>query len=214
MRAVARQFGVGMATVHRWVHRAAAQRLDRVDWQNRASGCRPPANRVTAETEEWVLRLRRVLHERSALGESGAVAIHRELQRHGYAHVPSVRTIGRVLERRGVLDGQRRRRWPAPPPGWYLPAVARRAAELDSWDIVTGLVIRGGPDVDVLTAISLHGGVPAAWPQRLITAKLVVQALLEHWQAVGRPTCNSTTTPGSGGVRSTPTASVGSCGCA
>ena len=187
MRAVARQFGVGMATVHRWVHRAAAQRLGRVDWQNRASGCRPPANRVTAETEEWVLRLRRVLHERSALGESGAVAIHRELQRHGYAHVPSVRTIGRVLERRGVLDGQRRRRWPAPPPGWYLPAVARRAAELDSWDIVTGLVIRGGPDVDVLTAISLHGGVPAAWPQRLITAKLVVQALLEHWQAVGRP---------------------------
>lgn len=187
MRGVARQFGVGMATVHRWVHRAAAQRLDRVDWADRPSGRRPPANRVTRETEEWVLRLRRGLHERSALGEYGAAAIHRELRRHGYAPVPSVRTIGRVLERRGALDGRRRRRWPAPPPGWYLPAVARRDAELDSLDIVTGLVIRGGTDVDVLTAISLHGGMPAAWPQRLVSAKIVVEALVEHWQAVGRP---------------------------
>lgn len=187
MRAVARQFVVGMATVHRWVRRAAAQRLDRVDWENRPSGCRPPANRVTGETEEWVLRLRRVLHESSALGEYGAAAIHRELQRQGYAYIPSVRTIGRVLERRGALDGRRRRRWPAPPPGWYLPAVARRDAELDSLDIVTGLVIRGGTDVDILTAISLHGGLPAAWPHRVITAKIVVDALLDHWQTMGMP---------------------------
>ena len=188
MRAVARQFAVGLATVQRWAQRAADQPLDRVDWENRPDGCRPAANRVTGETEEWVLRVRRELQERSALGEHGAAAIQRELRQQGSSHVPSVRTIGRVLERRGALDGRRRRRWPAPPPGWYLPALACRDAELDSVDIVTGLVIRGGIDVDVLTAISLHGGLPAAWPHRVITARIAVESLLEHWQTVGMPT--------------------------
>jgi transposase len=187
MRAVARQFAVSLDTVQRWVHRAADQQLDRVEWENRPDGCRPAANRVTRETEEWVLRLRRDLQERSPLGEYGAAAIYRELGEQGYAHVPSVRTIGRVLERRGALDARRRRRWPAPPRGWYLPEVAGWEAELDSLDVVTGLVIRGGTDVDVLTAISLHGGLPAAWPHRMITAKIVVEALLGHWQAVGLP---------------------------
>jgi hypothetical protein len=73
------------------------------------------------------------------------------------------------------------------PAGMVSAPVAQRRAELDSLDVVTGLVIRGGTDVDVLTAISLHGGVPAAWPQRLITARIVVEALLEHWQAFGMP---------------------------
>ena len=187
MRAVAREFAVGLATVQRWVQRAADQRLARVEWENRPAGCRPAANRVTSEIEEWVLRLRRHLQERSALGEYGAAAIHRELGQQGARPVPSVRTIARVLERRGALDGRRRRRWPAPPRGWYLPAVAGGEVELDSLDVVTGLVIRGGTDVDVLTAISLHGGLPAAWPHRMITAKIVVDALLAHWQVVGRP---------------------------
>jgi len=69
-----------------------------------------------------------------------------------------------------------------------LPAVATRQAELDSFDVITGLVIRGGVDVDVLTAVSLHGGLPGAWPDRMITAKLVVATLLEHWHTVGLPT--------------------------
>ena len=34
-RAVARQFGVGLATVAYWVERAKGQHLDRVDWPDR-----------------------------------------------------------------------------------------------------------------------------------------------------------------------------------
>jgi len=34
-RAVARQEGVGLATVASWVERAKGQRLDRVDWPDR-----------------------------------------------------------------------------------------------------------------------------------------------------------------------------------
>jgi hypothetical protein len=50
----------------------------------------------------------------------------------------------------------------APPPlGWYLPAVATREAELDSFDVVEGLVLEGGPQVEVLTGITVHGGLVA-----------------------------------------------------
>ena len=134
LRAVARQSGVSLSTVQRWVQRAAGVRLSRVPWADRLGGRRRAVNRVAVETEDVVLRLRRDLKETSDLGEYGAVAIHRELRQRGYPWVPSVRTLGRVLERRGALDAHRRRRWPAPPPGWYLPAVVRREVDLDSVD--------------------------------------------------------------------------------
>ena len=86
-----------------------------------------------------------------------------------------------------LLDRRRRTRRPPPPPGWYLPLVADGRAELDSFDLVEGLVIRGGPHVEVLNGISLHGGLVVSWPHTAITADFVVAALVEHWQAAGLP---------------------------
>ncbi len=134
-----------------------------------------------------MVALRRELKETSALGEYGAAAILWELQRRHIRPLPSLRTIGRILERRGALDGRRRVRRPAPPRGWYLPKVAARRAELDSFDIVEGLVIRGGINVEVLNGISLHGGLPASWPKGTITAKIAVEAILQHWRRHGLP---------------------------
>jgi len=134
-----------------------------------------------------VLGLRRELKETSDLGEYGARAIHRELVARGYGMVPSVRTIGRVLERRGALDAARRVRRPPPPPGWYLPEVAAGRAELDSFDIVEGLFLVGGLRIEVLNVVSLLGGGPGAWPQPLVTAKTAVAALVAHWRKFGRP---------------------------
>jgi len=57
--------------------------------------------------EDLVLVLRRELKETSDLGEYGARALHRELVARGQALVPSVRTIGRILERRGSFDAGR-----------------------------------------------------------------------------------------------------------
>jgi hypothetical protein len=68
-----------------------------------------------------------------------------------------------------------------------LPAVARRDAELDSFDVVQGLVIEGGIDVEVLNGISLHGRLAASWPLPAITAKVSVEKLTEHWQECGLP---------------------------
>ena len=136
MRAVSRQFGVALHTVQTWVERAKGQRLDRVDFSDR-SHAPQKTTRTAKAVESRVLRLRRELGEVSPLGERGAIAIRAALvgvdkQR------PSVRTIGRILARRGALDGAVRIRRPPPPKGWYLPDVARGLVELDSLDAVVG----------------------------------------------------------------------------
>jgi hypothetical protein len=134
-----------------------------------------------------VLQVRHLLQTTSDLGEYGAAAIQRELKRQNDRATPSERTIGRILERHGVLDGRRRVRRQAPPPGWYLPDVVAKRVELDSFDVIEDLVIRGSRDVNVLTGISLHGSLCAAWPAAQITAKSVVECLLSHWREVGLP---------------------------
>jgi transposase len=186
LRAVARQFGVGVATVACWVGRAQGQRLDRVDWSDR-SHVPHKTRRTETSLEDWVLRVRRELAH-SDLGAVGADAIHQELLAQGVTEAPSLRTINRILRRRGALDSRQRTRRPAPPKGWYLPGVASAKAELDCIDIVEGLVIKDGPQVEVLNAVSLHGGLVASWPvEAPVTSQLTVGALLGHWQEVGLP---------------------------
>jgi hypothetical protein len=186
MRSVARAHDVTLATVQWWLRRAGDRSLDHVDWSDQ-----PPIPRRSRRTqgavEDLVLVLRRELKETSDLGEYGARAIYREFAARGHGGVPSVRTIGRVLERRGALDAGRRVRRPPPPAGWYLPEVGAGRAELDSFDTVEGLTFEGGLRIEVLTGVSLHGGLPGAWPQPLVTAKTAVEALVEHWREFGLP---------------------------
>jgi hypothetical protein len=186
MRAVARRHHVSLCTVQRWVDRAESQRLDRVDWQDRSHATTTPG-RTPAPVEDVVITLRQELRMTSDLGEYGADAIHRTLATCGERPIPSVRTIHRILERRGVLDRQRRIRRPAPKPGWYLPDVLQGRAELDSFDFVEGLVIQGGPHLEILNGISLHGGLIESWPGPIFTAAATVTALVAHWRAVGLP---------------------------
>jgi transposase len=185
-RAVARRFHVSVATVAYWVQRAKDQRLDRVDWRDRPST--PQRTQRTARTvEDQVLHLRNELMG-SDLGSIGAAAIQDALRQRGLQPVPSLRTINRILARRGVLDGHQRVRRPPPSAGWYLPVLAARQAELDSFDIVEGRAMQGGRQVEVLNGVSLHGGLVASWPGAApVTARGVVTALQEHWRAVGLP---------------------------
>jgi hypothetical protein len=137
--------------------------------------------------EDLVLQVRRDLAQ-GDLGLVGAHAIRRALRQRRAGPVPSVRTINRILARRGVLDGRRRTRRPPPPRGWYLPDVAAARSELDSFDIVEGLVIKDGPEVEVLNGVSLHGGLVASWPRAApVTAASTVESLAAHWREVGLP---------------------------
>lgn len=186
LRAAARSARVALRTVQRWVTRAAGQRLDRVEWSDR-----PPLahtiHRTDRDTEDLILTLRGELKERSDLGEFGAHAIHRTLVTRAYPWIPTVRTIGRILERRGALDSRRRVRRVPPPRGWYLPDVVEGRAELDSFDIVEGLLLPDGTEIEVLTGISLHASVVGAWPGPPWTARQVVATLVTHWREVGLP---------------------------
>lgn len=131
--------------------------------------------------------LRGWLERHSALGESGAAAIRRQLKTEGRFLPPCTRTIERILHRRGLLKNRRRQRQVPPPPGWYLPDLARGGVELDAFDFIEGLVIAGGPTVDVFNAISLYGSLAQSWPAKAWSTTGVLAALPRHWQKCGRP---------------------------
>jgi transposase len=187
-RAVAREFRVSLATVQHWVRvtthappKTAQDCVDRLRGPKQCPNLTPEA--ITRE----ILTCRQQLAQ-GPLGEVGARTIRAALQENQPEKVwPSVRTIGRVLQRSGVLDGQPRIRRPAPRPGWYLAAVAARRAEVDCFDGVEGLRIASGPRVEVLNAISLLGGLPGSWPHPVLLTDLVLENLIEHWQAHDLP---------------------------
>src|SRR4030095_275798 len=106
-REVARVYRVGLATVERWIERARNKALDEVDWTDRPS-IPHTIQRTSATMGGWGVKGRRQPKETRDLGERGAVAIRRELLDRGVVSVPSLRTMGRILERRGALDGRRR----------------------------------------------------------------------------------------------------------
>jgi transposase-like protein len=187
IREIARQFRVSRPTVERWMKRASGKRLDRTSFNDLSSAPHTVANRSDGATEALVLQLRRELKEQSVLGEFGARAILRELERCLLSSAPSVRTIGRMLERGGALDYRRRVRRPAPPKGWYLPAVANGRAEIDLCDFVEGLVIGGETEVEIFNIVSLHGGLTGSFPALPYNTDMVLGALLNHWRTVGLP---------------------------
>jgi transposase len=188
LRSVARVFGVSLRTVQYWVGRAQGKAFESVDWSSHKPGPKHPPSRCSQESEDKVVEARRYLKEEDALGYYGAAAIREHLLELGLGERPSERTINRILERRGLLDATHRVRFPAPARGWYLPDVREGLSELDLWDRVEGLVIKDGPQVEVLNVISLHGRLAGSWPKENFSAALVRGCLLERWQRWGLPT--------------------------
>ena len=187
LRDVAKNFNETKSTVQRWVALAKGKRLDRVDWKNKKTGPKKPKNKSSTKLEKRVLQLRKHLKEKSVLGLHGAEAIHDEMRRRGDHDVPTSRTIANILRRNGMVDRRTRIRRPAPPPGWYLPGLLQRKNELDSFDILEGLYIHGGQEVQFLNGISLHGNLLHSLSTETVTAENTVLALIEHWKQFGLP---------------------------
>lgn len=185
LRAVARELGVGVSTVALWVARSAGQRLDRFSFVDHKRG--RAWNRTDAVLEQHILQTRVQLREHSVLGEYGADAIERVLQEQAPTAVVSRATINRVLKRHGATDAHGRIRRPAPPKGWYLPALAAGRSELDSFDFIEDLKIAAGPLVNVLTGKSLHGMLTDAWVLDKLSAHGCMSCLLGRWQRDGLP---------------------------
>jgi hypothetical protein len=101
--------------------------------------------------------------------------------------VPARSTINNILKRNGMVDKRTRIRRPAPPPGWYLPSLQQRKHELDTFDILEGLYIHGGQEVQLLNGLSLHGNLLHSIAGETQTAENTVLALIEHWKQFGLP---------------------------
>jgi len=188
-RSVARRFRVALHTVQRWVYRAGFLTLREVDWRNRSKRAHHIANKTSAGLEHTICVVRKQLETTGALGFVGAQAIYDTLlENRDLSGLPSVRTIGRILQRQGLLDGQRRVRRVAPPPGWYLPGVAQQLAELDTFDVVEDLGMENLGLFQLFTTRALWGALAEAWPAKVASTSFVLQALQAHWQRHGLPT--------------------------
>jgi hypothetical protein len=184
---VARRFQISLSTAWKWFYRSQGQRLQRVDWQDRPRGNPRPSNRIPQSLVKRILALRSWLKDHCPLGEFGAEAIRRQLLQEKVPAPPCTRTIERILGRAGLLRSTHRRRFVPPPPGWYLPDLAEGSVELDTFDFVEDLAIRGGPSIAVLNGISLYGSLAAAWPQTAFTTLDVLACLPAHWRLFGLP---------------------------
>ncbi|MDO4583930.1 MAG: hypothetical protein Q4D62_07475 [Planctomycetia bacterium] len=107
----------------KWGTRAERVRVERVDGTNRGTCRRVAHNRIDLEIENQIVKTRKFLKEKSISGECGARVIRSVWEENGCSDVPSVRTIHNVLRRNGLLDRNRQRRFPTPPPGWMIPEV-------------------------------------------------------------------------------------------
>jgi len=188
-RSVARRFRVSLHTVQRWVQRAGVLPLKEVDWGSRSKTAHQIANKTSVALERQICFVRKQLETTGALGFVGAQAIREALSQDvDLPEPPSVRTIGRILRRQGLLDGQRRVRRAAPPAGWYLPGLAQQRVELDSFDIVEDLRMENLGLFQLFTTRSLWGPLAEAWPARVASTSFILQALEAHWQRHGLPT--------------------------
>lgn len=187
-RQVATEFGVALSTLQWWLTRAGTDPLDQVDWSTHSRAPGRVHNGTSPEVELAVLACRQRLATTSALGFYGAQTIADTLRAEGTRlQLPSVRTIGRILQRHGVLDGRRRLRRPAPPPGWYVPALHLRQGEVEAFDVIEGLVIEGRGEIEVLTGKALWGPAAMAWPMSGVTAHTVLEHMLPYWRRHGLP---------------------------
>ncbi len=186
LRAVARLFGTSLTTVQYWLERAGNRPIHEVDWGDRSSRPHRIANHTPEAVERRVVQARLEL-AKGPLGFVGALAVQEYLTAQPQRPIPSLRTIGRILVRQGLLDRTRRIRHPAPPPGWYLAAAAAGEAEMDHFDVIEDLRLEGGPLVSVFTGCPLWQGPVLARPALKVGARDVVDFLRQHWLNAGLP---------------------------
>jgi hypothetical protein len=186
-RAVARRFGVSLGHLQYWLARAHGQKLAQVDWSDQSTAPRQHGRQTPLNPQRQVLALRQELRT-GDLGFIGAQAVLDVLRaRRPKSRLPSLRTIGRILKRHGALDGVRRTRRTAPPPGWYLPDVAAGTAELDAFDVIEDLPLEAGPRLDALTTRALWGAACGAWVSAALRARWLCERLETHWRKHGCP---------------------------
>lgn len=161
-----REHGISRDTFYRWRNRYRDEGLAGLEVRSSAPKTSP--SRTSSEVEDDVVALRKELDEAGL--DAGAGSIQWHLGRRGVERVPSAATIWRILDRRGFIVPEPRKR---PKSSWrrFEAAAPNELWQADAtkWTIATG-------QVEVLSFIDDHS--------RLITAsRAVMTATTENtWE--------------------------------
>jgi putative transposase len=166
---------------HRWLDRYESGDPEWFREKSRRPHSTP--RRTAPETEEAIKLIRWELEQSGAF--SGAQAIRWEMEERDLRVVPSVRTIGRILDRHDLV---RRRNGPYEPKGKKYPQLkAEKPGEVHQTDFVGPCYLRGGLRFYGLNSVDLATGRCATEPTLSRDAQASVNAFWSSWRRLGMP---------------------------
>lgn len=147
-------------------------------------------NKMAPEVEEAIVRIRKVLEERTdpelKYAFIGAPTIRTELKRTHLRPLPSVRAIERALQRRELTQPRRKRKHPNEPTAYCPLPVVQGPNDVHAMDIITRHLL-GGERICSFHLLDLasHYPVLCQYPDKsAVSAKAF---LVTTWQTVGLP---------------------------
>jgi transposase len=173
---VARRYGVGRQTLHRWLRRYACEGLGGLaDKSSKPDTC---PHQIAPWLEAEIVEMRRI-HP-----SWGPRTILNRLARKGIEPLPDRSSVYRALVRHLLIDPKARRRRPSDYKRWERS----RSMELWQMDVTLGVKLKDGTRPSVVTGIDDHSRfcVCAKVVERA-TAKPVCDALLGAIKAHGVP---------------------------
>lgn len=181
--AIATAFHHSRRWVYDWVAYQRQHPHTRFRSASRASHRHP--NRISRQTTYRIVQLRQTLarqrNARLRYAPVGARTIRRELEKRRVKPCPSLSTIQRTLQRRGLTQPQpaEARSYRPHPPATYPNAV-------QATDIVTRW-LTGGEVVQTFTTVDHFTNTASATPQPHKRAAAAREHLLKTWQTMGLP---------------------------
>lgn len=142
---ICRALGRSTAWFDKWW--ARYRRYGRAGLQSRSRAPRHVHNRTALEIEEAIVRIRRVLEDRTdpelKYAFIGAPTIRTELKRTALRPVPGLRTVERILQRRELTQPRRKRKDPNEPTAYCPVPVPHGPNDVHALDIVIRHVFGG-----------------------------------------------------------------------
>jgi transposase InsO family protein len=179
--AVCGSLGYSRTWLYKWLERHDSGDPDWYKEQSRRPRRTP--QQTSAEIEEVVHLVRTRLEKAGEF--AGAQAIRWELEDLEIHPLPSVRTINRILARRGLTT---RRTGPYEAKGKRYPSlVAHAPGDVHQTDFVGPCYLRGGTRFYALNTVDIATGRCASEPTQGRSAQATVNALWSSWGRLGMP---------------------------
>jgi transposase InsO family protein len=185
---ICRALGRSTAWFDKWW--ARYRRYGRAGLKTRSRAPKHVHNKMRPEIEEAIVRIRKVLEEQTdpelKYAFIGAPTIRTELKRTPLRPLPSVRAIGRALQRRKLTQPRRKRKRPNEPTAYCPLPVAQDPNDAHAMDIVTRRLL-GGERVCSFHLLDLASRYPILRQYPDKSAVSAKSFLVTTWQTVGLP---------------------------